>query len=103
MTKEIAVDEFLVEMGGYDLVEQLTVWLAENEWDGDQVRVSYALDSDSAIVELEFSPFDDLSTRNILAYSMTCGLSEDFELVSRRAVKGSDGRTAAILFTVRSL
>ena len=103
MTKEIAVDEFLVEMGGYDLAEQLTIWLAENEWDGDQVSVSYALDSDAAIVELDFSVFDDLSTRNILAYSMTCGLSEDFDLVSRRAVKGRDGLTTAILFTVRSL
>jgi hypothetical protein len=102
MIKKIDVDEFLVEMGGYDLDEQLSIWLDEMEWSEQRITVSLTPDPDIATVALEVSFYDNF-TGKTLAYAMRCGLSEDFELVSREPLAGTDGRTDYIVFTVKSL
>ena len=81
---------------GYDLAEQLAIWLEEKDLEGYQVDVSPIRGSDTAIVELKFPPFDG----TILPYAIACGLSEDFDLVLRKALKDADGRTASVVFTV---
>lgn len=86
-----------VQQGGYDLAEQLAIWLEENDLSGHQVDVSPIRGSDIAIVELKFPPIDG----SILPYAITCLLSEGFDLVLRKALKDADGRTAGVVFTVK--
>lgn len=88
---------------GCELAEQLVTWREENDWSAHQVSVSPTFDTDEAVVELEFGQFDDLITRKVLAYSMKCGLSEDFELVSSKTLKTPTGIIAGVVFTVRGL
>jgi hypothetical protein len=102
MSKEIAVDEFLVEMGGYDLAEQLSIWLEENDWSGHNLIVSFIPDSEFATVQFEHSYYTDLAGK-ILASALLCALSEDFELVSFKDLKGPDGRSEYSIFIVSSL
>ena len=85
---------------GLDLAEQLATWLEENDW-GDLAVVSLTPDFDVATVELGFPQFDSETTRKILNNYMTRGLSDDFELVKRKALKRNDGRIGWVVFTVK--
>ena len=91
---------------GYDLAEQLAIWLEENDWSGHSVSVSLTPDSDVATVDLDFTQFDglsynDLTTHKHLVYALWGGLSEDFELVSVRSLSWIAGRPNRIVFTVK--
>ena len=105
MTNEIAVNEFVVEMGGYVLADQLAIWLQENDWGGYDICISPKPDSDAVELELNLAGTNkaDSAAFPVLVYAMTMGLSEDWELVSRKVLTGIDGLTIDAVFTVRSL
>jgi hypothetical protein len=88
---------------GHDLAEQLSIWIEESDWSGQEVYVSRTPDPDVASVALYFRPYRNDRTGRILVYALSCQLSEDFELVSREPLAGTDGRTDYIVFTVKSL